>query len=362
MEAEHYIVSSMTITLISKTKVFLNLYNIATFLPINDEIIGIQYTFDTLIERGCYNTVKKSKNKSTKKFYNQMSIIVHIPSKNINIKVFSNGTLNLSGCKTTDDAKKVIEIMNKYYQILHYKFQDCSETFLDKNNVPLVFKNKVVSLEKRQIIGYKSENDYIIHGELFTFENSTFVLKKFSKNRKILNLDGEYIGNKVVCVNRDILYKSYVIKDDSINNMYGKNVGYIRTVYNKDSTKPTNTALTNLKCHCTPFNSKVHNALDYDTFISCINIKMHLDFKVNCIKASKALQTTDMIIKYTPDTYSGIRCIFRKTVGKITFILFSTGNIIASGFKNHEEIDVYTRIFLNNIETLKDSFAVFECV
>lgn len=102
----------------------IDLHAVAKYLPIDDEIIGIRWND---IIRGDYSSKKKKITdvSKSKKFPNQMSIIVYpkildtfnLPAKkkkqckHINVKIFQNGQLQLTGCPTAEIASEVINFV-----------------------------------------------------------------------------------------------------------------------------------------------------------------------------------------------------------------------------------------------------------
>ena len=102
----------------------LNLTNIGKYLDIDDDIIGIKYNYaDLSIMKGKYLTTiyKKAKIKNAEKinktlFYNQISIIINNNGNNVNVKLFGNGSLHLTGCKYIDEGaivtRKIYEKLN----------------------------------------------------------------------------------------------------------------------------------------------------------------------------------------------------------------------------------------------------------
>jgi TATA-box binding protein (TBP) (component of TFIID and TFIIIB) len=72
-----------------------------------------------LIHRTVLAKEKKKKNTKAKKkksFYNQVSMYVKIPSKvngYVHVKLFTNGSLQIAGCKTSDDISNVITAVLK---------------------------------------------------------------------------------------------------------------------------------------------------------------------------------------------------------------------------------------------------------
>jgi TATA-box binding protein (TBP) (component of TFIID and TFIIIB) len=87
-----------------------NLLNIAKYLTIDDTILGIKYKFgERTFVKGLY--IRKSQ----KSFYNQVSLIVKGRTKDLNVKIFQNGKLQLTGCKERGDAVYVKKILLQYF-------------------------------------------------------------------------------------------------------------------------------------------------------------------------------------------------------------------------------------------------------
>ena len=86
----------------------------------SDVIVGLDY------KDKCIGEIKKRKKHKTtvpvinKKFYNQATVIIkpEKDGKNINVKLFFNGSISMTGCKKEDDGIKVIQ--NLLNEIKHY--------------------------------------------------------------------------------------------------------------------------------------------------------------------------------------------------------------------------------------------------
>ena len=95
------------------------LINVGKYLDIDNEILGIKYNFANFsVLKGGYLTTqyKKSKRKDQSKinkklFYNQVSLVVKNGENNVNVKLFENGSLHLTGCKTILEGVKITEII-----------------------------------------------------------------------------------------------------------------------------------------------------------------------------------------------------------------------------------------------------------
>ena len=200
----NYKISTMTMS----TKLpncYLNLFNIGKYLQIDDEIIGIKYDHANLnVMKGHYSTTiyKKSKNKIIDKvnktlFYNQISIIVKVNDHNINVKLFGNGSLHLTGCRNINDSIEVTKCIYKKLKILE-TYKTTILLTKDINSILIDNDNMIYSYSNFQIIGYKNNDKYIIFKKEYTIDDNTnmFILTKeeIQRKRSIVNLSGENIG------------------------------------------------------------------------------------------------------------------------------------------------------------------------
>ena len=68
---------------------------------------------------------KKNKKKQTKSFYNQLTIILHIINKNINMKVFKNGKVQITGLKSEEQGREackyISNIIKNNNEIFNYR-------------------------------------------------------------------------------------------------------------------------------------------------------------------------------------------------------------------------------------------------
>ena len=374
----------------------LNLMNIGKYLEIDENIIGIKYNFGkSSILEGKYSTsiYKKSKiknqNKINKKlFYNQVSIIVKLEDSDriVNVKLFGNGTLHLTGIKNTSEGKKVmillyiklLELRDKYDIVL--LTSDINNVYLDNNN-NIYSKNE----ENRTVIGYKyiNGNDmmYNIYKKDYMIDKNTglFISTKFESKRTkpLLDLNGEKVGfTKIELLkNKSKLYKNNVnvnfdytngliyYDGDNKSNIIGKIIYEFDEMYTDE--KVVQKDIIEYNYNCTPFlkESTVYSIdelskfdlskLQYD--INCINIYLKFDFELNRQRLFKELIKKTYITEYKPEKYSGVKlrykipkqknakiglcsCINKCTCNNITFLIFQSGNVIVTGFKSIEEI------------------------
>jgi hypothetical protein len=126
-----------TISITCALNADINIREIWNFFPINDEIRTIKFnkqiksTDSKLIEKErkkLEKKLKKNKMKNTKKrktgdnFYNCIIIVVNIsPIKIINIKLFKNGSIQMTGSKNLFQTETALKIVIKYLKMKFYK-------------------------------------------------------------------------------------------------------------------------------------------------------------------------------------------------------------------------------------------------
>jgi len=308
-----------TITLSGKyTDCEFNLFNVGKYLNIDDDIIGIKYySGHLLVLKGLYltNNLKKTKKKiktvNQNLFYNQISIIINNTNdnKHINLKLFKNGSIQITGCKNIKNIDYYINLLYNKLNVLKDKTQKIILT-KDKNNILLDCNNFIYVSDTTkiyQVVGfYDEDKKYIL------YNNEKFINKQNIK---------KYISND---------------KDDLIIIDYNIN----------------------------PF-VKHNTVCSYQINIDCININFNTNHTLNRNKFYEYLINNMYICKYNPEIYSGIKLIFKDNTNSshektglcqcnnkcictnITFLIFQTGNVIGTGFKSFEQIDVVHSKYLS---------------
>lgn len=111
-----------TITITCKLNTKMNVENIGKYIDISPhEITEVKYGDDKI--RSTSTKPKKRKNKTKDKvrdkkkniddpnFNNQASLYIYAGEKNISIKIFTNGSLQITGCKKLDDFNHSVNIL-----------------------------------------------------------------------------------------------------------------------------------------------------------------------------------------------------------------------------------------------------------
>lgn len=383
----------------------LNLTNIGKYLNIDDEIIGIKYNYaDFNVTKGSYFTTiyKKAKVKDSSKinkalFYNQITIILNNRGNHVNIKLFGNGSLHLTGCKSENEGEEVTSLLYKKLCSLRYKkdtvllTRDINGVFVDKDNL-------VYSYDNHQVIGYVKNKIYNIHKREFDIDNKTemFISKKLETQRKrtLLNLNGDQIGYTQIELlkNKNKFYKKNVNIFYDIDNCliyYNNTIIIGKIVYKYDESGITNKNscrdIVEVDYSCNPFVGNVEYVLPtpeelhtpeefikiIDRNVNCINVYFAIDMKINRQRFYEQLIRLEYMCKYKPESYSGIKwiykipassdlsqgyckCTTKCTCTNITFLIFQSGKIIATGFKSEAQIMEICNKFMEFCNKLKD--------
>ncbi len=256
-------ISTMTICLNVDNCKF-ECYNIGRYLKVDAKFIDDIIYCDENGEICCRKqTIKKKKKHKIKKiegkkkrkdsFYNQATIIVKInENKKINIKLFKNGSIQMTGCDSIENAKmsieKLFEILNEpRYNLDIIKKKINIINFIEiKNNKKLTIEDintgNVVLINCNFNIGFEINRDKLY--EIISNKKNASVLE-IKKNNKNLVLDNNcpqkymdctYDPIRHACVNIKLNHPIktitiFVFESGSII-ILGKSCRQIRDAYN----------------------------------------------------------------------------------------------------------------------------------
>ena len=394
-----YKISTMTASASYGHGISFNLDNVGKYLEIDDTILGIKYNSNNVILKGEYLTSSyiRSKNKNLKKvkttlFYNQISMIINTGSNIVNVKLFGNGSLHLTGIKDETEPKivmnlimnKLLELKTKHDTVLLVK--DSNGVFLDSNN--MIYSQE----HPRRIIGYISEPSqgsriYVINKKSFTIDPFTrcFIAIKMEakRTRSIFNLNGEYIGYTQIelAKNKLKLYKknsNIHIDKNIVNDTHPYNLIYYdgdrsivigKVVYylSKEIEHQDTNNLIQYDYSCDPFICDPTSNNDMTVDINCINIFFDLNYQINRQRLYDKLIAEKYICEYKPEKYSGVKFIYKlndshtgrclctsKCVcNNITFLIFQSGNVIVTGCKTRDTIAFVLNEFQKILDSIK---------
>jgi TATA-box binding protein (TBP) (component of TFIID and TFIIIB) len=128
-----------TMTICCDVDIEFNVNNIAKYIELNkSNIISIGYgrNDDPNTNRSLFPKKRQKKKKKAKRvFYNQVSLAVKIDSKLdklINIKLFTNGSIQMTGCKSVDNVVDVIDKIFSQLKIIRGVIDKQTMTIVDK--------------------------------------------------------------------------------------------------------------------------------------------------------------------------------------------------------------------------------------
>lgn len=410
--AMNYKISTITVSM-RIPNCELHLINIGKYLEIDSNIVGIKYKYNAnnMIIKGQYNYNKSKKQKCKDMFYNQISLLVrikqtkHFPENIVNVKLFANGSLHITGVKQhfknqcVEECKNIIIIITNALYKLSMKninillAKDDNNILLDNNNY--IYTNNY----PYNIIGYKTDNSsYIINRKEYYVKvldikelenNPVFISQNIEvkRTRTILDVNGKYIGYSKINLMKDKrkLYKNnknIIFNDEYIfyeTNDYSNIIGNISYSIEQKQQSILNKNILEINYNCNPFiiKPKIHNdeilLEDFNYSLNCVNIYTNLNCEINRNKLFTILYKKGYLIEYTPEKYAGVKLIFKIpldfknqenvlgickcsnkcTCRNITFLMFQSGSVIVTGFRHLNEIDVLLATFKSLLDTVK---------
>lgn len=413
-----YKISTITMSISNNKNILLNLIDIGKYLKIDESIVGIKYNYgkDSIL-KGIYETTnyKKSKNKKNEKinkrlFYNQVSLIINYNSHNINVKLFNNGSLHLTGIKDPSEGKKIASLIFnklKHLNIINDKILltlDENDVYIDNNNLIYGKYNSIF-----RVFGFKYTNeDGIV---FYNIKNKDYYIQKINnknhfisktlelkRTKQILDLNGYNVGiyrvellknkNKLYTKNSNIKYDLenqiiyYENKNKNIINIIGKIVYEIKENNYEEERNEV------LEINYIPNileDEKDNNFVNEEDLIddiNSINITFNLPYCLNRQRLFNELINMKYICEFKPEKYSGMKFVYKQkqsrlndykfkglcvcnnkcTCNNITFLIFQSGNIITTGLKNLDDIENILLNFKTIIEPIQDNIKKRELI
>ena len=238
-EPSEYRISTMT--MITTFGCNINLDVVDKYFEVDNVIISMDYGHKPVKS----STIKKRKNK--RPFFNQATMIVKLdPLKKINVKIFSNGKIQMTGVKKESDCrlalniiikrlektngkvniKKLLvshqsEILQKY---LNRDFMPLSEYYYNKDDKTdsLIIDSKKVYQHLISVIFLKKSKNYTFPLPIDFYKKNVILMKNYDEE-----ITYEADTNKMyeLLEENDISYMAY-----SIENQKEINIGKIETV------------------------------------------------------------------------------------------------------------------------------------
>lgn len=350
----------------------IDLFNICKYIPIDDNIIGIKCNYGgKCIVRGAYSTCKNKNDllKMTKgNFYNQISLLMRKGSTGIcNVKLFGNGAVQMTGCKSKNDAlvamgtlhKSLVQLSNETEEIMLSK--DTDGVYVDKHDF-------VYGTNHKRVIGYKTNETYIIGNKAYNIDKRTGLFiscKKVQGVQEILDFDGQLVGTKCLKVSSSVkrVYNNNsstrIIDDvvffsnENVSIVLGHHVYKMKSDDWEEKFKAhqSRDEVMLYDYRKSPFYGPAPGEARYNVQIHCGNVTFDLKQKIDRDTLSKALLRENYLCKYNPQIYAGVKftykiplrerasiglceCNNKCTCSKVTFLIFHSGKVIVTGFKD----------------------------
>lgn len=145
-----------TITLISQISSNINLKELYNHLEINDAFKFVEFG-DNPIKGSITKKVKNPRKKKEKKyFYNQLTIHI-FEDKIINVKVFNNGRIQMTGLKNKSQG---INSLNKLVKYIDELTDDRKEKVIDNLN-PVILNSKIVLINSDFDLKFKINREVL---------------------------------------------------------------------------------------------------------------------------------------------------------------------------------------------------------
>ena len=211
-----------TITVTAPLNQPINIIDIAKYLPLDEEVIGIKLVYAgglSRIVRGCAKLSDKDKD-----FLNQVTITVRLrvdpdPVKSViaSCKVFHNGKVHITGSHSRPEAATVANLLVTRFMRLRV-----SRMIDMRPDLPfLASLDNIIFSSAGEMIGWHHLEKIYLHKHFVEVETLTvsdtnypvFVSRKWIEQAKcIFTLDGELIGEKRLSVKNNMVRRSFEVK------------------------------------------------------------------------------------------------------------------------------------------------------
>jgi hypothetical protein len=271
----------MTIGLELTNSQKINMFNLGKYLEIQSVpslpiqvpvIIGIKYnqtTSNSCIIKGNYKVPKPLKKKATKSiknypigsksvnFKNQVSLQIQYLHHTINVKIFQNGNMHMSGIKEIKHAIIIRQFLVQEFNNLHTQYSDIilkienNVQYIDSDNFLYAYVDS-----EFKVIGYKTQqNTFCINGSMYIYDinhqhyySTTMVRKK----RVVLSINGVVIGYKKLVLNgiNTRIYTNHKSINDTGDSLYiGDILVGVYTMHLDSESKVNNNNLPEPQCN-----------------------------------------------------------------------------------------------------------------
>lgn len=358
-------------------KCSVSLHNLSKYLDISDFIVGIKYKhIDKVILKGSYDTSKNRGNTSL--FNNQVSIAISYQGKRINIKVFKNGMLHITG---VNSESQIIEVKDKFIDALNDLENKKYTCIMVSTKFPIVNSDGILfNSTGTRDIGHNhgkvpvESNIYIIDRRTFRYnpEHKIYIHMNNLYEKDILDLDGVLIGKQKLVNNTRYkrIYKNGKTIVETYHGVYldDKLMGVFEYMWypEKDNVNITELDSCVVNYPMYPLN-RVINCNDYTTKdINYYNISVNYTYpsKFTRMELMRYLESNGFLINYDMGKSSKVNlslkdnesnsgkcdCEYSCICKNVTIFIFETGKINVYGIKKLQSIDTIIGIVNSELD------------
>jgi TATA-box binding protein (TBP) (component of TFIID and TFIIIB) len=359
-----------TMTCICKLNTNIDIKILGKFLKINKIIKEIKYRNWIKTE----STITPNKKPA---FYNQITVVLAAGSNWINMKLFPNGQVQMTGCKNIDDVSTALN--NITQEIYNINNVYCIPVFIEHNLI-IGHDNVIFSHNsKNNIIGYKLSSDKysLFNEEVVPLPNTNYFISNTTypkqKIKNIYNSSGIIVGTQFLefFSSQRTKFKNIHIRKGVIYNSKKEQIGSeIQNI-----TRPTElidlSSVEKLVCRfvAAEKNSIAHSSPQIVNINSVYDCNCELDRE----ELHHFLHSQEIFSKFDPNTYPGVNIKFisndysdgichcdtpcrwvngkpmgENTCKRISIFVFQSGKIIITGGNSLHQINqAYS--FINSI-------------
>ena len=291
--------------------------------------------------------IKLSAKKAPKKdsFYNQCTMRIVIDDLDnggvINLKIFKNGKLQVTGCKSPNDVEtaikflsKKLQIMSKYMNIKNKTLRELRLSFIQPPNVDVLSILKSDNLWIK-IFDYCDQLELTILQHVCIKFNNIFDTEDFWLKR----CEQEF-GYKFIQVSDSPrswkVHKKWYEKYQTFKRIY-------KSIIFEDAKKFYYSYFTEKKLPFIPLSSE--EEIQFEKInIEMINSDFNVFFFINQTKLADILRDDpyNLFVKFNPSSYPGVNVKYYCKTGppnrKASILIFRTGKIIITGKIDHEQL------------------------
>lgn len=341
------------------------------FTKIDLDVTYDHMAIDCVILGIKYGKLIKGDIKKTNSFFNQISFVVNINSKTSNVKMFSNGTFQISGIKTEEQAKDAVKEIVKRMQEIKGEYS----IEVDNSFAGLVSKDNCVFGKFKENV-YKKigkiENKIVSFGNVRTevYKENEFITKTYTDRKKIIyDKNAKVIGVVNTIFDRpkkNFTIKNIHVKEGILYNKWNTRQGFEMIEYTSEADSSQNPKQIKVSYSCLDENFDTEKEILFRICNINCNTSLNLSNSyMDRLKFVEMAEKDDLWVDFVPEVYPGCKLRIYLIDGKIqkcchttsgkkcklcvsvSIIVFQSGKLLISGINSLENANVIKE-FMND--------------